>query len=332
MAPILTLIALLCAPAKSKISRAPHANNPHDKQEALDPNVINDTQLNQTIGPNSKGSAVVRVQILLDRAHFSCGQIDGEDGINLQKTVAAFQRKGNLPAEEDVGPATWGALNADSAPALTTYTIAREDVAGPFGPVPADLVKQAKLKYLGFESPLAGLAEKFHSSPKLLEALNPGKKFDQSGEQIIVPNVITMPPGQAASVVVSKSDSSVTTYDANGKMLAYYRATIGSGHDPLPIGEWKILGVSKYPVFHYNAELFWDAHNPNEKAKIAPGPRSPVGVVWIDLSKEHYGIHGTPDPSKIGHTQSHGCIRLTNWDAWELASMVKPGTPATLED
>src|SRR5579863_750295 len=211
MAPILTLAALLCAPVESKL-RPGHI--PGDKQETLDPNVINDTQLDQTIGPNSKGSAVVRAQILLDRAHFSCGQIDGEYGDNLQKTVVAFQHNRDLPAEEGVGPGTWGALNADSAPALATYTIAQQDVAGPFGPVPADLMKQATLQYLGFESPLAGLAEKFHSSPQLVQALNPGKKFDQSGEQILVPNVITMPPGQAASVVVSKSDRSVSAYDA----------------------------------------------------------------------------------------------------------------------
>ncbi len=332
MAPVLTLTALLCAPAESGVSKARHAYTPHDTQQTLDPNLINDAQLNQTIGPNSKGSAVVRAQILLDRAHFSCGQIDGEYGVNLEKTVAAFQRNRNLPFEGDMGPATWAALNADSAPALTTYSIAEEDVAGPFGPVPADLMKQAQLKNLGYESPLAGLAEKFHSSPKLLQALNPGKKFDQVGEQLMVPNVITMPPGNAASVVVLKSDSSVSAYDVNGKILAYYRATIGSEHDPLPVGDWKILGVARNPVFHYNAELFWDAHNPNSKALIAAGPRNPVGVVWIDLSKEHYGIHGTPDPSKIGHTLSHGCIRLTNWDAWELADMVKPGTPATLED
>jgi lipoprotein-anchoring transpeptidase ErfK/SrfK len=193
-------------------------------------------------------------------------------------------------------------------------------------------MEKAKLKYLGYESPLAGLAEKFHSSPKLLQALNPGKNFAQAEEQIMVPNVITMPPDKAASVVVSKSDSSVTAYDANGKVLAYYIATIGSAHDPLPIGDWKILGVARHPVFHYNGELFWNAHNPSEKAEIPPGPRSPVGVAWIDLSKEHYGIHGTPEPSTIGHARSHGCIRLTNWDAWELASMVKPGTPASLKE
>src|SRR5262249_48318593 len=156
--------------------------------------------------------------------------------------------------------------------------------------------------------------------------------FGKAGEQLTAPNAMTMPPGPAASIVVSQSDSSVRAYGADGKLLSYYSATIGSAHDPLPLGTWKIRGIQRNPVFHYNAELFWDAKSPHEKAKIAAGPNNPVGVVWIDLSKEHYGIHGTPEPSKVGHTQSHGCIRLTNWDAAELAAMVRPNTPAILEE
>lgn len=329
---LLLLTALLCAAAEGGAGRSQRERILHNEHGKLEPSLIDDASPNQTIGLNSNGSAVVRAQILLNRAHFSCGQIDGEFGANLRKTVVAFQRNRNLPAEGTVERATWEVLNADTAQVLITYTVAEEDVAGPFGIVPPDPMKQAKLKYLGYESPLDGLAEKFHSSPKLLQALNPGKNFGQVREQILVPNVMTAPPAQASSIVVSKSDSSVSAYNANGKLLAYYIATIGSKHDPLPIGAWKILGVARHPVYHYNAGLFWNAHNPKEKAEIAAGPRNPVGVVWIDLSKDHYGIHGTPDPSKIGYTLSHGCIRLTNWDAWELAAMVKPGTPTRLED
>jgi lipoprotein-anchoring transpeptidase ErfK/SrfK len=141
-----------------------------------------------------------------------------------------------------------------------------------------------------------------------------------------------MPPGPAARVVVSKSESSVRAFDAEGKLLAFYVATIGSEHDPLPVGEWKIRGVSRNPIFNYNPQLFWDAKPEHTRAKIKPGPNNPVGVVWIDLDKEHYGIHGTPEPSRVGHTTSHGCIRLTNWDAAELAAIVKPGVPAVLEE
>jgi lipoprotein-anchoring transpeptidase ErfK/SrfK len=194
------------------------------------------------------------------------------------------------------------------------------------------MMEQAKLPHLGYQSPLDELAEKFHASPALLEALNPGKDFGKAGEQILVPNAITMPPGEAASVVVSKNGSSVTAYDAQGKLLAYYVATVGSEHDPLPIGNFEIKGVAHNPVFHYNPKLFWDANPHDQKAVIQAGPRNPVGVVWIDLSKEHYGIHGTPAPENIGHTESHGCIRLTNWDASQLADMVKPGTKAILTE
>jgi lipoprotein-anchoring transpeptidase ErfK/SrfK len=290
------------------------------------------TPLTDPVALGAKGSAVVRAQILLDRAHFSCGQIDGDYGTNLEKTVTAFQRSRNLPANGSLSPETWAALNADTAPALITYNIDPQDVAGPFVKVPPKMMDQATLPSLGYASPLDELGEKFHASPGLLQALNRGKDFSKAGEQILVPNAATMPPGAAASVVVSKSDSSVTAYDAQGKILAYYVATVGSEHDPLPIGDWKIKGVAHNPVFHYSPELFWDAHPHDEKAVIPAGPRNPVGVVWIDLSKDHYGIHGTPDPAKIGHAESHGCIRLTNWDAAQLADMVRPGTPALLKE
>jgi lipoprotein-anchoring transpeptidase ErfK/SrfK len=133
-------------------------------------------------------------------------------------------------------------------------------------------------------------------------------------------------------VVVDKSEQNVRVLDAGGNVLAQFPATLGSAHDPLPLGTWQIQGVSKLPPFHYNPDLFWDAGAKDEKATLPPGPNGPVGVVWIDLSKEHYGIHGTPEPQSVSRTQSHGCIRLTNWDAAKLAQMVKPGTPAVLQE
>ncbi|HEY2014710.1 MAG TPA: L,D-transpeptidase [Bryobacteraceae bacterium] len=280
----------------------------------------------------AKGEAVVRAQILLARAHFSCGELDGNFGTNLQKTVSAFQGDRRLPTTGMVDPATWAALNTDQAPILIAYAIAQEDENGPFTPIPGDLMQQAKLPALGYTSPLEELAERFHASPKLLQALNPGADFGKVGQALMVPNAITMPPGQAASITVSKGESSVRAWDATGKLLAFYVATTGSEHDPLPIGNWKINGQKRDPDFHYNANLFWDAKNPNDKAIIKPGPNNPVGLVWMDLSKDHYGIHGTPEPSLVGHATSHGCIRLTNWDALDLAAMVKPGTPAVLKE
>jgi lipoprotein-anchoring transpeptidase ErfK/SrfK len=282
--------------------------------------------------PSHTGSGVVRAQILLGRAHFSCGEIDGNFGSNLRKALAAYQLDRQLPDTGIVDARTWAALNMDTAPALTDYTITAEDEQGPFVPIPTDLMEQAKLPALSYSSPLEALAERFHASPALLRVLNPGADFTRPEVTLTVPNVLTLPPEKAARVEVSKSESSVRAYDAGGRLLAFYAATIGSEHDPLPLGSWKIVGVSRNPEFHYAASLFWDAKDPSEKAVIQPGPNNPVGLVWIDLSKLHYGIHGTPEPSMIGHTESHGCIRLTNWDALELAAMVKAGIPAVLKE
>jgi len=271
-------------------------------------------------------------QILLERAHFSPGEIDGQGGANTRRAIAAYQRSQGLTESGELDEATWTALEA-LGPALVDYTISAQDVAGPFAQVPDDMMEKSKLSTLGYASATEALAEKFRSSPALLQRLNPGKSLDVAGTALTVPNLAGLAaPPKAAKVVVDKSDSSVALIDAAGRTYARFPASTGSEHDPLPVGEWKINGVSVDPAFHYNPELFWDADPAHSKARIPPGPNNPVGVAWVDLSKPHYGIHGTPEPQTIGKTQSHGCIRLTNWSARELAQAVTAGTPALLQE
>jgi lipoprotein-anchoring transpeptidase ErfK/SrfK len=279
------------------------------------------------------GSAVLRAQILLDRAHCSPGEIDGRYGGNTRMAVTEFNLSRKVQGGANVIAATWDALNNDAAPVIVPYTITAEDIAGPFVAIPPETADKAKLPALGYESLAEALGERFHVSPGLLQSLNPGVALDKVGALIQVPNVARPPLTKTAgmSIRVSKSRSTVEAIDQNGVVLASYPATMGSVHDPLPIGKWKINGVAWNPSFNYNPDLFWDAEASDKKAKIPAGPNNPVGVVWIDLSKPHYGIHGTPEPSTIGKTTSHGCIRLTNWDASELAKLVTPGMPAVLE-
>ncbi|WP_159016261.1 L,D-transpeptidase family protein [Cognatiluteimonas profundi] len=277
--------------------------------------------------------AILRAQILLDRAHFSPGEIDGRGGSNTRRAISGFQASRDLPVTGTLDDATWSALIQDAQPALVSYALTDADAAGPFEPIPADMMEKAKLPALGYSSVQEAMGEKFHASPALLEKLNPGTSF-AVGEQIIVPNVMGVAGDlpKAAKVVVDKSDATVSLVDAAGKTYAQFPATMGSSHDPLPLGDWKIQGVGNNPTFQYNPALFWDANPRHSKAMIPAGPNNPVGVVWVDLSKEHYGIHGTPEPAKIGKTESHGCIRLTNWDALTLSHSVGPGTPAVLQE
>lgn len=273
----------------------------------------------------------VQTQVMLDRAGFSPGEIDGKIGRSTRRALEAYTKNG-------------GKADALPADAVIAYRITEQDAAGPFTPaIPEDMVEKAKLPALGYTSLLEALGERFHASPALLRRMNPGAQF-AAGEEIQVPNVaaavapVGPPRGRqsdaapaadnpaATIVTVKKSTSDLTVADGTGKILMYAPVTTGSQHDPLPIGEWKVTGVHRDPKFHYNPDLFWDADPSHSKATIPAGPNNPVGVVWVDISKPHYGLHGTPEPATVGKTASHGCVRLTNWDAAKLASLVRPGT------
>ncbi|WP_179504616.1 MULTISPECIES: L,D-transpeptidase family protein [unclassified Sphingomonas] len=292
----------------------------------------------------------MQAQVLLERAGFAPSVIDGTINPSTRNALRAFQQANDLPQTGLLDDATRAILSRQSnVPATRMVTIPASFAAGPFAPLPHDPAAQAKLPALGYASLDEKLAERFHTTPKVLHALNPGAPPFAAGAKLRVPNVgaDAIDPEQvadpawrqtladlgvgtdephAARIVVSRKAGTLSVYDGQGALVALFTVTTGSAHDPLPLGNWKIYGVDHNPKYHFNPDLFWDVSDKKPDALLPPGPNSPVGVVWIDLSKPHYGIHGTPEPAMIGHTESHGCVRLTNWNAARLAQMVSQET------
>lgn len=306
---------------------------------SINAQAINDAQFKgQKLKRDRIDPVTVKAQVLLDRARFSPGEIDGKNGENFQKALQAFAEANNLPLDH-------GRLTADvesklnqaggGDPVLTTYRITDADMRGPFlKRLPHKMEAMKALSHLGYTSPREELAEKFHMSQALLGALNPGAHFDQSGQALNVVNVAGKADKQpqVARIEIDKERQTLKAFNDAGDLMLFDPATVGSEEKPTPSGTLKVVSVDRNPWYRYDPNYRFKGVKSRKPFKIRPGPNNPVGTVWIGLSDKGYGIHGTAEPSNISKAESHGCVRLTNWDAERLAALVKKDVPVSFVD
>jgi lipoprotein-anchoring transpeptidase ErfK/SrfK len=311
------------------------------------------------VAPGHPGSPIdtdlFHAQVLLDAAGFSPGAIDGKEGSSFKEALRGFQEAHGLDVNGKLDTPTREALLKIGRPPAVMVKLGPDDVKSTYVyPLPKDPEKQYKLAFLGYRNMLEKVAERYHTTPATVVALNGPEKLIGPGQILRLPNVVPMsrdysgthPDGarlmtllnvdgrqpQGDHIVVDKSESALKVFNEADQLVAQFPVTTGSAHDPLPLGKWKVTTYAFLPPFHYQPNLFWDAKDNAKEHRLAPGPNGPVGVAWLDLTKEHYGIHGTPEPSTIGKTESHGCIRMTNWDVMRLARiMTKPGFAAIFQ-
>jgi lipoprotein-anchoring transpeptidase ErfK/SrfK len=292
------------------------------------------------VSGEAQGPSVLYVQVLLDRSPFSPGILDGKWGKNTRKAVYWLQRSAGLDPTGEVDSLTFVRLVELAGQPdgyLRTVRLTAEDVAGPFVEIPADVHAQAELECMCYGSAIEQVAERHHVTPELLESLNPGRALDSlaAGDSLVVPNVRVdagPEPAPIARIVVSIDGFYLHALDADGRLLYHFPTTVGSKYQPSPTGEFHVTSVTFDPWFHWQPALFDEVPDTEEDERLNPGPNSPVGVVWIALSKDNYGIHGTGAPATIGYATSHGCVRLTNWDARFLAERVREGVPVVFRD
>lgn len=300
------------------------------KAEPMDPAAVNTAVFSGEQLPEGQSPLAVRLQILLDRAGASPGVIDGYSGENVEKAIRGFEQVNKIPADGLIDPMVWDTLQAMGSDVIVSYTITDEDASGLSAELPTDYAELAKLDKLGFTSVKEKLAERFHMDEDLLSDLNTGAQF-VAGETIAVADPGSDQQAEVASLVADKSEARLLAYDDTQTLIAIYPVTIGSSTTPSPTGTHTVNGVAIDPTYSYNPENFVQGDN-TEPLTLPPGPNGPVGDVWIDLSEPTYGIHGTADPSRIDKTSSHGCVRMTNWDARELAHMVSEGVTVEFRD
>ena len=292
----------------------------------LDAKSINEAQWSEKREGGSNAT-VLKLQVLLDRARFSPGEIDGKFGENVEKAITAYASAQVLDPTKGMTDDLWKALTSSGEPVIKEYTISEADVKGPFlEKIPAKMDDMKDLPALSYRSPREKLAEQFHMSEELLSALNPGQRFDKPGTTILVANVSNQSLSKkAARIVVDKVEQTLRVYDKSKGLIAFYPVTVGSTEKPAPDGQLKVISVARNPTYRYNPEYAFKGVKSKEPFIIRPGPNNPVGAVWIGLSMRGYGIHGTAEPGKVSKSESHGCVRLTNWDALQLASIVAKG-------
>ncbi len=288
----------------------------------------------KTLSNEKPTPAGVRLQVLLDQAHFSPGEIDGKFGENAKKALRAYEEAQQMASSDDVTAEVWSKLAADDRPVIANYTIDKKDVAGPFlHKLPVKMEDMKDIPELAYTSPREALAEKFHMSEELLTALNPGQRFDRAGDTIAVVRTGTeQNPKKADRVEVDKKRQTVKLFDRSNTLIGFYPATVGSAEKPSPSGTLKVTEIDRNPTYRYNPAYHFKGVHSGKPFIIRPGPNNPVGTVWINLSSDGYGIHGTPSPGKVSKSESHGCVQLTNWDADRVAERVSKGTPVAFVD
>jgi len=304
---------------------------------ALTPDQINTATFARPIrqAANGPDPFIVKAQALLSRRSISPGVIDGVDGENFRKAVAQFRRQENLGESDELDEVAWLGLGGDTdQDVVVEYKLSEKDTEYKFADaIPRDYAKQARMKRLSYTSPQEMLSERFHMSEGLLMALNPEQRFTSAGRGIyVISSERSLQKGAAKRVDVVKSTGMVVAYGDGDTILSSYPATIGSTDTPSLSGQYKVTRIARNPRYTYNPEKNFRQGKNDETLVLPPGPNGPVGTVWIALSEPTYGIHGTPEPSRVSKTTSHGCVRLTNWDAEELIDLVRPGVPVRFLD